>query len=63
MFEIKKEEYVHKCFRFSRSLIEELARCAASYQISMNFLVAQCCRYALDQMMRDESGRKDIGVL
>ena len=55
VFEIKKEEYVHKTFRMSRRLMEELAKCASVYRISMYALVAQCCRYALDQMQTEEA--------
>lgn len=50
VFEIRKEEFVNKTFRLKRALAEELAQCAADNQISMNSLVAQCCRYALDHM-------------
>jgi len=50
IFQVKKEEYVNKTFRLNKALVEELAQCAAANKISMNLLVAQCCRYALDSM-------------
>ena len=50
MFKAQKEEYVNKTFRLSQKLVEELAQVAAQSDISMNALVAQCCRYALDHM-------------
>jgi len=56
VFEVKKEEYVHKTLRLSKPLVEELARCAADHQVSVNELVTQCCRYALSQMKRDGGG-------
>ena len=53
MFEIKREEYVTKTFRLNKTLVEELSARAAEHHISMNALVAQCCRYALDHMKRE----------
>ena len=50
MFEIRKEEYVNKTFRLKKALVEELAKCAAENRVSMNALIAQCCRYALSNM-------------
>ena len=51
MFEVKREEFVNKTFRLNKTLVEELAKCASEHKISMNALVAQCCRYALDHMI------------
>ena len=50
MFKAYKEEYVNKTFRLSKKLAEERAQVAAASEISMNAMVAQCCRYALDHM-------------
>ena len=41
---------MNKTFRLSKKLVEELAQVASASDISMNALVAQCCRYALDHM-------------
>ncbi len=57
IFKVKKEEYVNKTFRLNKALVEELAACAAANKISMNQLVAQCCRYALDNRKADEEPR------
>lgn len=54
IFQVKKEEYVNKTFRLNKALVEELALCAAANKISMNLLVAQCCRYALDSMKEED---------
>lgn len=59
MFEIKKAEYINKTFRLEESLVEELAICASQHGISMNALVAQCCRYALDHMKPPENNDND----
>lgn len=48
MFEVTKEEHVNKTFRLKKALVEELEAYAAESNISLNQLVAQCCRYALD---------------
>ena len=48
MFEVKKDEYVNKTFRMKVKLVEELSEYAAQNNISLNKLVEQCCRYALD---------------
>ena len=53
MFEVQKPEFMNKTFRLKKSLVEELSICAAQNKVSMNALVSQCCRYALDNM--DES--------
>lgn len=48
MFEVKKDKYVNKTFRLKEELVEELEQYAATQQVSMNQLVAQCCQYALE---------------
>lgn len=55
VFKIEREEYVNKTFRLNKTLVEELAKCAANNQVSMNELVAQCCRSALDHMVVNDS--------
>lgn len=50
MFKVEKPEYINKTFRIERSLVEELETIAQREGISMNALVVQCCRYALNDM-------------
>ncbi len=50
MFRVKKDEYINKTFRFKKELLDELNQCASDNNISLNAIVAQCCRYALDNM-------------
>ncbi len=50
MFEVKKPEFVNKTFRLEKALVDELAECASNNDISLNSLIAQCCRYALDNI-------------
>ena len=53
MFQVQKEQYVNKTFRFRKELIEELKELANEEEISMNELVAQCCAYALENREKD----------
>ncbi|MFI3228476.1 MAG: hypothetical protein R3Y09_13890 [Clostridia bacterium] len=57
MFEVKKPEFVNKTFRLEKALVDELSQCASESDISLNALIAQCCRYALDNM-KNEDKRK-----
>lgn len=50
MFEIKKTEFTNKTFRLEKALLDELSLYASKSNISVNALVAQCCRYALDNL-------------
>ena len=50
MFRIEKTEYVNKTFRLPQELVQELERLAQAKDVSMNQLVVQCCRYALDNL-------------
>lgn len=54
MFEVKKTEFVNKTFRLEKPLVDELLACASNSNISLNALVAQCCRYALDDMKQPD---------
>lgn len=46
---------VSRTIRFTESLFNELSEQAAKYNISFNYLVLQCCRYALDNAEKDEN--------
>ncbi len=61
MFEIKKPEYVNKTFRLDKSLVDELSRCAADNDISVNALVAQCCSYALKNLNNENIEQIKLG--
>ena len=54
MFRIEKTEYVNKTFRLPVELVEELEHVAQKEDISVNKLVMQCCRYALDHLETKE---------
>ena len=53
MFQVKKPEYVNKTFRMPRELVQELEVLAQQKDVSLNRLVTQCCRYALDHLDTD----------
>jgi len=53
-FEIKKEEYVNKTFRFSKTLADKLAAAAAENNVSANEFAAQAIEFALANMKTEE---------
>lgn len=57
MFKVDRTEYVNKTFRMRKELVEELSQFTVENNISMNKLVEQCCRYALDH--KASQGEKD----
>lgn len=53
MFEIQKGMYgasTSRTVRFPEALFERLCQLAQKNEISFNFLVLQCCSYALNHM-------------
>lgn len=57
MFKIKNEfknTNTPRTIRFTEDMFEELNRIAANNDISFNLLVLQCCRYAIDNMEKNE---------
>lgn len=54
MFKVKKEEYVNKTFRMPVELVKKLEVLAQSEKVSVNNLVTQCCRYALENREKTE---------
>ena len=46
---------ISRTIRFTDKLFEELNKVAAENEISLNLLVLQCCKYALDN--RDNSAK------
>ena len=59
MFEVKKEEYVNKTFRLPSTLVNDLAEVAQRTKVSVNELVVQCCRYALQEINFPEESDSD----
>lgn len=47
-FEIKKQEYVNRTYRITKELAEELSKVAQEENISVNELVVQSCKFALE---------------
>jgi len=57
MFQIMKlfaNANVPRTIRFTEELFEELNKTADEHDISFNMLVLQCCRYALDRLVRED---------
>lgn len=54
MFKIQKTEYVNKTFRMPAELVASLEEAAQKNGVSMNNLIIQCCRYALDNMEKND---------
>lgn len=54
MFKIEKPEYVNKTFRIRKELFEELQIYASQNNISVNELVVQCCKYALENKVNKD---------
>ncbi|MGN0523380.1 MAG: toxin-antitoxin system HicB family antitoxin [Eubacterium sp.] len=50
MFKVTKPEYSNKTFRMPNDLISQLEKLAQEKQVSLNQLVIQCCKYALDNL-------------
>ena len=53
MFKVEKQEYINKTFRMPVELVKEMEVLAQSKGISLNQLVIQCCKYALNNLEKD----------
>ncbi len=60
MFSVKKVECVTKTFRLPVDLVREMEAVAQSKNVSLNNLVSQSCRYAMDHL--DSKQREDAGL-
>ena len=49
-----KNANIARTVRFTEALFERLNKVAATDNISFNLLVLQCCKYALDNMDKEE---------
>lgn len=54
MFRVEKQEHINKTFRMPAELVHELEELAQNKGVSMNQLVVQCCRYALDNLEEEK---------
>lgn len=56
MFEIQKgyNDYVTKTFRLPKEFVEQLETLAFENNLSLNQLVMQCLKYAIDNMEEDK---------
>ena len=59
MFHIKRTEMISKIFRFPEDMLLELEILAQNNNVSMNNLVVQCCRYALDHLSPESTKTVD----
>lgn len=50
MFKVQREEYVNKTFRMPVELVKQLETLAQNEKVSLNNLIVQCCRYALEHL-------------
>jgi len=53
-FKVEKKEYVNRTFRIEKKLVDQLYKICADKNISLNKLVVQCIRYALDNLEEDK---------
>ena len=50
MFHVQKAEYTNKTFRMPNDLLKQMEALAQNKNISLNNLVVQCCKYALENI-------------
>lgn len=50
MFKVTKPEYTNKTFRMPNDLVMQLENVAQEKGVSLNQLVVQCCKYALENL-------------
>lgn len=55
MFKVEKDEFVNKTFRIPVELLKRLEILAQNEKVSLNNLVIQCCKYALNNMKNDDT--------
>ena len=59
MFDVSKPEMVNKTFRLPLPLVKRLQEVAQLKNVSLNYLVAQSCEYALNDLkINDEDSKK-----
>ena len=60
MFDVKKPEVTNKTFRLSAELLERLSSVAQEKKVSLNYLVIQCCEYALANLPTESECSFDV---
>ena len=55
MFKVEKPEYINKTFRMPLELVRELEIVAQQKNVSLNNLIIQCCKYALENLDKPEN--------
>lgn len=57
MFKLQKgyDEYITKTFRLPKEFVEQLEKLAFDNSLSLNQLVIQCLKYAIDNLEDDEN--------
>ena len=55
MFKVEKPEMINKTFRLPLELVERLSTVAQNQNVSLNNLVKQCCEYALNDLVEEET--------
>ena len=56
MFKVTREEHITKTFRMPEKLVMEMQVLAQNKNVSLNNLVIQCCRYAMEHL---DAGSED----
>ncbi len=59
LFDINRPEMVNKTFRIPVQLVEKLSKVAQEKKVSLNYLIIQCCEYALKNLPDDNSTNKE----
>ena len=54
MFDVNKPEMINKTFRLPLELVKNLQEVAQMKDVSLNYLIIQCCDYALKNLNKDE---------
>lgn len=49
-FSIKKQKYTNRTLRFPTELLEQLNILASKTNTSLNYVVIQCCNFALENL-------------
>ena len=56
MFDVTKTEMVNKTFRLPLPLVKRLQEVAQDKDVSLNYLVKECCDYALTNLNPEKDG-------
>ncbi len=55
MFHVQKPEMINKTIRMPQELVRQMEVLAQKKGISLNNLIVQCCRYAMNDLPPEES--------